>query len=208
MKILIYITGLLISFSTLAQTPYETEMTKALDLWEARNETEAVQLFERISSVEPEEWLPSFYASQIITYSSFGLKDKDGVTLKLDKALELLNTAKNNSSENNAELLVLEAQYYTAWIAFDGMTYGMKYAGKIGELYQKAITLAPDNPRVVLGKAEWDMGTAAYFGGDVKAVCSDVEKAITLFETFKPVSSIHPSGGLKHAEEVLAKSCK
>ena len=207
MKSIIYITTVLISLTSFAQSPYEKGMTKALGLWSEGNTTEAVQLFERISSAEPEEWLPSFYAAQILTYSSFGEKDKDKVTTTLNKALELMNTAKTNSPEKNAELMVLEAQYYTSWISFDGMTYGMKYAGKVGELYQKALTLAPDNPRVVLGKAEWDMGSAEYFGGDVKSYCKDVERSIELFSTFKPESSLHPSGGLEHAQEVLARSC-
>lgn len=208
MKVLIYITAVLISVTSIAQTPYEKGMTKALDLWEEGESTKAVQLFERIASAEPEKWLPSFYAAQIITYSSFGIKDKEELTEKLNKALELMNTAKTNSPENNAELLVLEAQYYTSWIAFDGMTYGMKYAGKVGELYQKAAALAPDNPRVVLGKAEWDMGSAKYFGGDPKEYCKDVERAIILFGTFKPESTIHPTRGLKHANEVLENNCK
>lgn len=208
MKVLIYITAVLISVTSIAQTPYEKGMTKALDLWEEGESTKAVQLFERIASAEPEKWLPSFYAAQILTYSSFGIKDKEELTEKLNKALELMNTAKTNSPENNAELLVLEAQYYTSWIAFDGMTYGMKYAGKVGELYQKAAALAPDNPRVVLGKAEWDMGSAKYFGGDPKEYCKDVERAIILFGTFKPESTIHPTRGLKHANEVLENNCK
>lgn len=207
MKTLIYITIALLSFNTIAQSPYEKGMTKALELWKSGNDTEAVQLFERIASAEKEEWLPSFYAAQILTFSSFGIKDKDKLTATLAKALDLINMAKTNSPENNAEIMVLEAQYYTAWIAFDGMTYGMKYAGKVGELYNKANTIAPANPRVVLGKAEWDMGSAKYFGGDVKAYCKDIERSIELFENEKPESSIHPSGGLEHAKKVLAENC-
>ena len=208
MKVGIYIIAVLLSVSAIAQSSYEKGMTKALDLWEANKDMEAVQLFERVASVETEEWLPSFYAAQIITFSSFGIKDKEELSLKLNKALELINIAKTNSPEDNVELMVLEAQYYTSWIAFDGMTYGMKYAGKVGELYQKANALAPNNPRVVMSKAEWDMGSAQFMGTDPKTYCKDIERAITLFETFEPESAIHPSGGLDRAQEVLARSCK
>ena len=86
MKILLYITAVLLSVSSIAQTPYEKQMQKALSLWGEGNETEAVQLFERIASVETEEWLPSFYAAQVLTYASFEIKDKEKITATLKKA--------------------------------------------------------------------------------------------------------------------------
>jgi hypothetical protein len=87
------------------------------------------------------------------------------------------------------------------------MTYGMKYSGKITELYQKAMALSPNNPRVVLGNAEWNMGSARYFGKDTKPYCKDVEKAIELFANFKPESEFAPNWGKAHAKAVL-KSCE
>ena len=132
-------------------------------------------------------------------------KDPKKVKAQLDRAQEYLNTAMGLSKEN-ADLLVMQAQIYTNWVAFDGMTYGMKYSSKIAELYNKAYKLAPENPMVVFGKAEWDMGSAKYFGQDTKPFCKDIEKSIELFTNFKPESSFHPNWGEKRAKEVLA-SC-
>ncbi|MGJ8667230.1 MAG: hypothetical protein ACSHW7_12745 [Patiriisocius sp.] len=207
MKTILYIAILFVGFATQAQSKYEKGMQKALDLWKAEKPQEASNLFERIATAEPTEWLPNFYAAQIQVFSSFGMKDKAKLTATLNKAQELMNLAKTNSENPNPEIMVLEAQYYTAWIAFDGQQYGMQYAGKVAELYQKALAIAPNNPRVIMGKAEWDMGSAAYFGGDAKVYCKDIKRAIELYKTEVPESPIHPSGGEEHAQEVLARNC-
>jgi len=103
--------------------------------------------------------------------------------------------------------MVQQAMVYTAWVASDGATYGMTLAPKVTALYVKAAELAPNNPRVVFSKAEWDMGSAAYFGKDTAPYCKDVERALELFDTFKAASDFHPNWGKDRAEEVL-KNCK
>ena len=95
----------------------------------------------------------------------------------------------------------------TSWISFDGATYGMTLSGKNVQLYQQAIQLAPENPRVIFSKAEWDMGSARYFGKDTTPYCKDVEKALELFATFKSEIPFYPKWGKERAERVLA-SCK
>jgi hypothetical protein len=95
---------------------------------------------------------------------------------------------------------------HTAWIAFDGATYGMTLSGKVVALYAKAAQLAPDNPRVVFSKAEWDMGSAAYFGQDTAPYCKDVERSLELFVNFKPEPDFHPNWGVDRAE-MTHKNC-
>ena len=121
------------------------------------------------------------------------------------KSEQYLHDCKTNSKEN-AEILVLEAQWYTVWIAFDGQQYGMKYSGKVQQLYQEALQLAPNNPRVILSKAEWDIGSATYFNQSVEPYCKDIQRAIDLFATFKSETPFYPTWGKERAEEVL-KSC-
>ena len=199
---------LLCTETVAAQNNYDAGMKKAFSLWDENKTQAAVQLFERIASAEPTEWLPNFYASQILVFSSFNEKDKAKLTATLSKALDLMNMAKTNSEPNNAEIMVLEAQYYTAWVVFDGQQFGMKYAGRISEIYQKAAAIAPNNPRVAMGKAEWEIGSAEFFGGDVSLYCDDIDRAITLFKNFTPISDLHPSGGLAHALEVKEQKCR
>ncbi|MEO6347780.1 MAG: hypothetical protein ABIO60_07705 [Aquaticitalea sp.] len=206
MKHLILFATLLVSYAINAQTNFEKGMTKAFSLWKADNWTEAEQMFERIAAAEPKEWLPNYYIAQMNSLKSWEEKDPQKITAQLEKAQEYLNTAMG-MEKDNADLLVMQAQIYTNWVAFDGRTYGMKYSVKINELYNKAYQLSPENPMVVLGRAEWNMGSAKYFGQDTKPFCKDVERAIELFANFKPNKEFYPNWGKEHAQVVL-KSCK
>jgi hypothetical protein len=101
----------------------------------------------------------------------------------------------------------MQAMIHTAWIAFDPMTNGMKLSGTSHGIYGKAEAIAPENPRVVLGKTEFEMGSAKFFGTDIKPLCAKAEKAVELFTTFKPESGFHPNWGQERAQAIVA-SCK
>ena len=73
--------------------------------------------------------------------------------------------------------------------------------------YQKALELAPDNPRVVFSKAEWDMGSAKFFGQDTTPYCKEMKRSLDLFANFKPESDFHPNWGKDRAEQVV-NNCK
>lgn len=200
---------ILIAFATSlisAQSNYEKGMQKAFELWENNQWEEAENLFERIANAEPQQWLPHYYVAQMNSLKSWNLKDETILKAQLEKAQEHLDAAMN-ISENNPELLVMQAQVLTNWVAFDGQTYGMKYSAKVTELYAKAYTIAPNNPRVVFGKAEWNMGSARFFGQDTAPFCADIEKSIELFANFKPETPFSPNWGKDRAENTL-ESCK
>lgn len=205
MKQLIIITTLLISGILIGQTNYEKGMQKAFELWGSNQPTEASNLFERIAKAEPDNWLPAYYAAQINVVNSFGERDEDKLSAKLKRAQDLINDATAISKEN-PEIMVLQALLHTAWVAFDGATYGMTLSGKVVELYTKAKIVAPGNPRVLYCKAEWDMGGAKYFGQDTAPFCKDIERAIELFANFKPETPFHPNWGNDRAEQIL-ESC-
>ncbi|AUP78103.1 hypothetical protein [Flavivirga eckloniae] len=204
MKHLIIFTALLVSGFIHSQTNYEKGMKKAFELW-GNNPVEASNMFERIATAESDNWLPPYYAAQINIIGSFGEKDEKILTAKLKKAQDLINDA-TAISKNNPEILVLQALLHTAWVAYDGATYGMTLSGKVAELYTKAGQIAPKNPRVVYCKAEWDMGSARYFGQDVTPYCKDLERAMELFANFKPETPFHPKWGKERAAQIL-ESC-
>ena len=206
MKSLLVLTLVLITSIGTAQTNFEKGMQKAFELWQNNQWDEAENLFERISNAEPNQWLPHYYIAQMNSLKSWSQKDETILKAQLDKAQSHLDTAMA-ISKDNPELLVMQANVLTNWVAFDGMTYGMKYSGKITELYEKASIIAPENPRVILGKAEWGMGSARYFGQDTAPFCKDIKKALELFSNFNPESPFHPNWGKERAEEVL-KSCE
>ena len=189
-----------------AQTQYEQGMGKAMQLWGAGNDTEAISTFERIASVEKTNWLPNYYIAFINTIDAFGTKDKDKVTALLSKAQDAIDNA-TAISPNNTEIMVVQAMLYTAILVQDPMTNGQKYSGLAMEQYNKALIIDPKNPRVVFSKAEFEIGGAKYWGTDTKPMCDAIAKSIELFANFKPETQFHPSWGLDRAQEAL-KNCK
>lgn len=206
MKKLTLILFVLVICNLQAQNQYKKGMEKAFTAWKSGDMNGAEQLFERIVKAEPNEWLPNYYVAQINSLKSWEEKDLKVLSAQLDKAQNYIDRAKA-ISPNNPEIMVMQAHIYTNWVAFDGATYGMKYGGIVSGIYDKAYELAPENPRVVYNKAEWDMGTARYFGKDTAPYCKDIEKSIELFANFKPESDFAPDWGLERAEQVLAE-CK
>ncbi|MCG2611054.1 hypothetical protein LZZ90_05995 [Flavobacterium sp. SM15] len=187
-----------------AQAPsqYEQGMGKALGLWKEGKATEATAIFERIASVEKNNWLPNYYVALVNTIETFKSKDKSKNPAYLDKAQIALDDA-TAISPNNPELMVVQALIYTAWIVQDPMTNGMKYSSKTMEQYYKAQAIAPENPRVVFSKAEFEIGGAKYWGTDTKPMCKEVARSIELFAKFKPETPFHPNWGLDRAQELL-----
>ena len=204
-KIITFIAILICSYVS-AQTIYETEMTTAISLWTEGKNADAVVIFEKAAALETKEWLPSYYVAFINALSSFETKDKAQAKSMLETAQKALNLAFEKESQN-AELYVLQGLIYTAWIVSDPMTNGMKYSGLANNVYVKAEKLAPENPRVVLSKAEFDKGSAEYFGEDTTVFCSKFKKSVELFSTFKPTSPFHPNWGLDRAID-LVENCK
>lgn len=141
--------------------------------------------------------------SQVLTVASFGETDVKLLKDRLAKAQRFLDQAKAIAPDN-PEILVQQAMIHTAWIAFDGASYGMQLSPKVSAIYQKAETLAPDNPRVVLAKAEWEIGNARYFGKPTQAYCKDIRRALELFATFKAPIEFYPEWGRERAAELLA----
>jgi tetratricopeptide (TPR) repeat protein len=204
MKHLIFVINLIYAIALSAQSNYESGMQKAFYLWQNNKLIEAEQLFERIASAEKNEWLPHYYVAQINSLKSWNEDNLDVVTAQLNKAQKYLDMA-GDISKDNFHLMVMQAQIYTNWIALDGMTYGMKYSSKVTELYNRAYSLAPENPIVVLCKADWEMGSARYFGKDTQPFCKDVKAALVLFENYKP-EPFYPNWGRRRAAEIL-ESC-
>jgi len=206
MKKILIIAITLLSFSGISQTQYEKGMQKALELWSANQPKEAINLFERIASAEPEQWLPKFYVSYITIIQNFSEKEETLLNSQQEKAMDFLNQVKTLTS-NNEEVLLLEALWYTVWVAYDGATYGMKYGAKVSQLYQEALKIAPNNPRVILNKAEWDIGGAKFFGQPLAPFCKEVQKAIDLSKEYVPAGKFYPTFGLERAKQILETNC-
>lgn len=198
MKKIFLAIAILTSGLIFAQGQFEQGMNKAFALWKEGKNTEASAMFERIASAEKDNWLPNYYVALVNTTASFGTKDKETVSALLNKAQNALDIIMVKYPQN-AEILVMQALIYTGWVAFDPMTNGMALSGKVMEMYAQAEKIDPNNPRVVFGKAEYEMGGAKFFGTDIKPMCAEVNRSIQLFETFKPETPFSPKWGLERA---------
>ena len=202
MKKILMIIAFIFAATVTAQTQYENGMKKAFELWGAEKTTEAAQLFERIAAAEKGNWLPPYYAAMVTILDGFSIKDETVLTAKLTKAQQLLDEAMK-ISKDNPEIIIAQALLNTAYIAFDGQKYGMTLSGTNAQLYAKANELAPNNPRVVLSKAEWDMGAASFFGQSTAPFCKDVKRAVELFKAEKQTTQFYPYSGLERAEKIV-----
>jgi len=207
-KLILLLVISVISFNTQAQTSYEKGMQSAFDLWNEDKLIEASNLFERISTVEKDNWLPPFYAGYTLVLSAFEIEDETTLKLKLDKAKSLLEQAASNSPKN-PDIMIAQALHNTAYINFDGQKYGMTMSSKNASIYNEALKIAPNNPRVILAKAEWDMGSARFFNQSADPYCKDVERALEILKTEdKSDIKFYPDWGQERAEKILEECGK
>lgn len=203
MKRILFVLLMLAASPGWAQTAYEKGMSKAFELWKQGNSAEASALFERIASAEKDNWLPNYYVALVNTTASFQTRDKEKVSALLNKAQQALDIEMVKNPENE-EIMILQALIYTGWVAFDPMTYAMTMSPKVMELYDKVLRMAPQNPRAVFGRAEYEMGGAKFFGTDTKPMCAEIERSIALFDQFQPATPFSPKWGKERALQVLA----
>lgn len=207
MRKLFVLTAVIIStFANAQKGRFEEAMGKAMQLWGEGKTKEASDMFERIASAEKNSWLPNYYVALVNATASFQTRDKEQVSALLNKAQSALDIEMVKNA-NNVELHVLQAMIDTGWVVFDPMSNGMKLSGKIMETYGRAMAMDPKNPRVVFGKAEYEIGGAKYFGTDTKPMCAEIDRAIELFAAFKPETPFSPNWGLDRALEAQA-ACK
>ncbi|HET8754041.1 MAG TPA: hypothetical protein VFM59_06735 [Salinimicrobium sp.] len=206
MQTTILLLVLLAAETIFAQGNYEQGMSKAFELWDDGNPAEASAIFESIASAEKDNWLPNYYIALVNTTDAFKPENAENVELLVSKAQNAVNIELNKDPEN-PELLVVQAMAYTALIAHDPMTNGQKFAGKVMELYAKAEAIAPQNPRVVFSKAQFEMGSAKFFGKDIQPICERIRQSLVLFDNFKPETPFSPKWGKEQAEAAI-KDCE
>lgn len=155
-----------------------------------------INTFERISSVEPKEWLPIYYSS--LAESRLAMiymqKDQDKADTHLNKALATLEKAEALSADNS-EIITLKAMIVGMQIGIDPMTRGQKLGMQAAMLTSQALALNPENPRAIALKGQMLLFTPPQFGGDPAKGKELLNKALEKIDTFKPESELHPTWG-------------
>ena len=210
MKKLITLTALVASCFTMnAQNPkYIATMEKNIAALDTTRDGEKLQAlannFERIAGAEKSEWLPCYYAAYCYVNSTYSTKGNT-IDTYCDKAETFINKA-DSLSPNNSEIYTLKAQIASARISVNPMTRGQKYGTESAMLREKAKTLDPTNPRPFYLEGTAYFYTPPMFGGGKDKAKPSFEKAMGMYETFKPASTIAPNWGKKSTAWFL-KQC-
>ncbi len=195
---------IILSISAQTAGTFETQLEQTLALSNMETKTNQLKV---LSKDYPKEWLADYYLAQIsIKKSMQFIYNAEQLKTSLDEAQSYLDKAYLVDNDE-AELLILQGKLYLVYIMSNPDVYGRKYAPISTNIYNKAYKLAPKNPRVVLSKAQWEIGSAKYFGASTEEFCKEFENAVKLFDTFKVESKLHPNWGLTEAEQAV-ESCK
>lgn len=172
------------------------------------NAKELANNFERIGDAEKTQWLPYYYAAYANIISTYTEKDKTKVDAIADKAEELITKAEALAGKENSETAVIKSMIASAHMMVDPQSRWMKYGAVSSENIEKAKILDPTNPRPVYLEAQAKFYTPEAFGGG-KAVAKPLfEKALTMFDTFKPETELHPAWGKSATQYFLSMTNK
>jgi hypothetical protein len=159
--------------------------------------------FERIAGAEKTEWLPNYYTAYCYVNMTYSVKG-DQIDTYCDKAETYLKKA-DSVSPNNSEIYTLKAQIASARISVNPMSRGQKYGTESAELREKAKEFDKTNPRPYYLEGTGYFYTPPMFGGGKGKAKPSFEKALKLYETFTPASTIAPNWGKKSTEYFLKK---
>lgn len=181
-----------------AQNSYAEAMQKGLsDFGKAQSAEEliaAANQFERVGSVETNEWLPNYYAGLIQVIVTFQTEDLAKKEAYLEKAQLMIDKAMQMSAEES-ELHTLQGMWYQAYIGLDPMQNGMVYSGKANASFQNALAYNPSNPRPIYLQAVSVMHTPEQYGGGKKIACPMFQQAQQMFDGFETEMEFAPDWG-------------
>lgn len=167
--------------------------------------------FERIGDAEKTQWLPYYYASYCLIQAGYGSTTPGDIGQPLpsmdpiaDKAENLLNKAEA-LSKDNAEIYIVRKMVHGLRMMGNPMSRYMSEMPKAEAALGKAKALNADNPRIYILEAQDKYFTPEQFGGSKEEAKLLFEKALKLFDTFKPVSAIYPNWGKPSVQYFLSQ---
>ena len=193
---------------TASETEFEKSMLKGIEKLSAsatvEASTEVTNYFVRLSEINKGEWLPLYYAAYSSLKTGFQQEDSDKKDEFYKQGLEYVRRA-NAIKPGNSEILTMEAYLKLMYISNAAMTRAPTQTGEAIELLEKAKELDPTNPRPWFVHGQNTLFTPAFFGGGEKNAKPLLEKAISLYKSQKPASSIMPVWGKERCEKLLEK---
>jgi len=211
-KIILSVLSLLFSVFIFAQSErYTAAMKKNLDALDTSFKTPQSLLsvannFERIATAEKNQWLPYYYAAFCQVNYGFMETDKSKVDAYADKATELINKA-DSLSPKNSEISCVKSMIATCHMLVDPMTRYQEYGKESSDNLEAAIAQDPTNPRPHYLKGQGLRFTPEQFGGGCKTALTELQTAMTKYQSFKKPGELNPDWGKPQVEEII-KGCQ
>lgn len=189
---------------------YTASMKKNISMLDSaiqnRNFAELSNNFERIGDAEKTQWLPYYYASFATIMSALTNDDKSKTDAIADKAEQLINKAEAIAGKENSETDVIKSMIASAHMqaASDPQSGWMKYGQTYSSNLEKAKQLDSTNPRPVYLEGVSKFYTPKDYGGGKEVAKPLLEKALSMFDTFKPQSDIDPTWGKEATQHFLS----
>ena len=171
-----------------------------------KNTADLANNFERIGEAEKTQWLPYYYASFLTVMTGMMETDKSKTDAIADKAEQLINKAETILGKENSETDVIKSMIASAHMMVDPQSRYMQYGPASSGNIEKAKQLDPTNPRPVYLEAQAKFYTPPAFGGGKDQAKVLFEKAISMYDTFKPENELSPTWGKTSAEYFLSQS--
>ncbi len=172
------------------------------------NAKELANNFERIGDAEKSQWLPYYYAAYCNVISTYTEKDKTKNDAIADKAEELIIKAEGLAGKENSEIAVIKSMIASAHMMVDPQSRYMQYGAASASNIEKAKALDPSNPRPFYLEGQAKLYTPEAFGGGKDVAKPLFEKALAMFDAFKPASELHPTWGKSATQYFLAQASK
>lgn len=193
--------------TTLAQdaSAYQTALKKNIAVLDTARKIstfqEVANAFERMLSVEKNDWLLYYYASMSLQGLAEKQTDPEGIDAILDKA-QTYSDAAAALNPKSADILCLNAAISFSRINVDFMARGPQYSAKAEEMLMAARKIDANNPRVYLLLGQKAFFTPEQFGGDKKLAKKLLEKAVELYAQ-APAETNNPHWGQPLAQNLL-----
>lgn len=162
--------------------------------------------FERVASVEKNQWLPYYYAALCQVNYGFLEQDKSKVDGYADKATLLISKA-DSLSPNNSEISCVKSMIASCHMMVDPMQRWQEYGQESSSNMDAAMQQDPNNPRPYFLKGQGLKYTPEQFGGGCTTAKPQLQIALDKYAAFKPASEISPNWG-KERVKMLIKECK
>jgi hypothetical protein len=166
----------------------------------------SVNSFERIAAVEKTKWEPLYYTAFGYLMMSARENDPGKKDQFIDLAFKSIEKAKE-MVPGESEIFALEGFAYMMRVSVDPASRGAQYASTSVGSYEKALSIAPNNPRALTLLAQMQYGTAQFFGSSTTEACETLSKALASFESYKSENPLAPQWGLPMAKG-LSEKCK